>query len=877
MARVISSDGSVNTAMIDPAAQTETAPEPSHDQIAQSIIIQPGVFGDNVPIPGSGFVTNADLTQSGQDLIMTTPDGIKVTIEGYFANETPPNLVAPDGKVLSPALVKSFIQVDASEYAQEQTAMNDATPVGEVMEVKGQAHVLHADGSREPLTKGSEIYEGDIVETASDGAVNITFADESSFAVSNNARMAIDEFAFDTASNEGANKFSMLRGLFVYTSGIVGREDPDDVQINTPVGSIGIRGTIIAGDIPGEGSARQAQISVVEGAIVVKNANNVEVTLSQQFETVQIDTQTGTMTNVGVLPANSMAGTFNVLRTVAPTLFTSVEEAQQEQGGNAAGSDAVGADAPADQNAAPGEDNNETQQDSAPAEGETTSDPASQGSMILAPVGERAIEAADGEGPRGTGPAQGPAASGAQVSPATLAAIAENRPALAAAIANNSAAGSTAPPPSVLQQLRESSGGNGGNGGSANGGTTGPTMNINLLKHYYRADATSASHQVDDLSFSVIQGVTYGTFLDVQRFFTSPITASPMPFEFRILNESFQQIGVSEGIVANQMMGGINLRLPTAALYTGDVLYIELKATTANFYSPTFLVEVGVWDKITHSSLNSALTTIEGPNAPTLYSIDHNGQSFSLGGGDDNLVQNSSAGTITPNIVFGGMGDDIFNIQTGKGEFFGEDGDDELSANGWAAAVNTNLDFVYLSGGDGRDLIMSEGYGVFMDGGAGQDKIVIQNNNALNQLVSAHTTNEHMVDGGTGIDKLFFDTSVAGLINLSLMSEAIRNIETVSTKGNTITNTLLLDLADIFKISGTKELYIQADSVDTIDVTYTGGGALLQQVGAFGSHSRDEWDFVGETMVTENYTVFSNGDVTLYVSSNVTNTTAITS
>src|SRR5690606_2307955 len=99
-----------------------------------------------------------------------------------------------------------------------------------------------------------------------------------------NARLAIDEYVFDPATQSGENNFSVLRGVFVFTSGLIGREDPDDVKIETPVGSIGIRGTTIMGHINPDGDS---QITVVEGAIVVTNGQG-EQTLSQQFETVKL-------------------------------------------------------------------------------------------------------------------------------------------------------------------------------------------------------------------------------------------------------------------------------------------------------------------------------------------------------------------------------------------------------------------------------------------------------------------------------------------------------------------------------------------------------------------------------------------------------------
>src|SRR5688572_2903261 len=148
-------------------------------------------------------------------------------------------------------------------------------------------------------------------------------------AVSENARLAVDDYSFDPSTESGSTNFSVLRGVFVFTSGLIGRDDPDDVHIDTPVGSIGIRGTIIAGDInPGA----ESQISVVEGAIVITNGAGV-MTLSTQFETVSLGDFNAPMQSLGVLSANDFNIKFAGVSDVAPTLFSAINDAAQEQDG----------------------------------------------------------------------------------------------------------------------------------------------------------------------------------------------------------------------------------------------------------------------------------------------------------------------------------------------------------------------------------------------------------------------------------------------------------------------------------------------------------------------------------------------------------------
>ncbi len=234
---------------------------------------------DRVELPDASFVRDADFTRDGMDLVLDGPEG-QLVIKDYFADETQPNLVAPDGSTLTPELVNSFTK-SSPQYAANDT-QSDESPVGAVQEVTGNATVTHVDGTTETIANGTPIYQGDIIETDAAGAVNIKFVDETSFAVSEDARLAIDEYVYDAGTESGTTNFSVLKGVFVFTSGLIGRDDPDDVHIETPVGSIGIRGTIIAGNV------NSGEITVVEGAIVLTDQHGHEVTLTNQFETAAV-------------------------------------------------------------------------------------------------------------------------------------------------------------------------------------------------------------------------------------------------------------------------------------------------------------------------------------------------------------------------------------------------------------------------------------------------------------------------------------------------------------------------------------------------------------------------------------------------------------
>jgi len=106
-------------------------------------------------------------------------------------------------------------------------------------EVLGEVTVIRG-GERETIAGNFELYQGDIIETGEDGAVNILFEDNTSFGLSEDARMSVDEFQYDSEDNGGSSFLSMLKGLFVYTAGVIGKDEPRNVE--TPAGALGIRG-----------------------------------------------------------------------------------------------------------------------------------------------------------------------------------------------------------------------------------------------------------------------------------------------------------------------------------------------------------------------------------------------------------------------------------------------------------------------------------------------------------------------------------------------------------------------------------------------------------------------------------------------------------
>ncbi len=126
----------------------------------------------------------------------------------------------------------------------------DARPIGKVVTATGSVTVEHVNavvvqanlGAGAAQTKvGDLVYQGDVVQTGADGRVGVTFTDGTAFNLSSNARMVLNEFVYDPNSKSNSTLFSLSKGTFTFIAGKVAKTG--DMKIDTPVATMGIRGT----------------------------------------------------------------------------------------------------------------------------------------------------------------------------------------------------------------------------------------------------------------------------------------------------------------------------------------------------------------------------------------------------------------------------------------------------------------------------------------------------------------------------------------------------------------------------------------------------------------------------------------------------------
>ncbi|WP_421877333.1 FecR family protein [Pacificispira sp.] len=99
------------------------------------------------------------------------------------------------------------------------------------------------------IDSGDPIYLQDEIRSGADSGMQILLLDETVFTIGPNSEMTIDEFVYDPATGAGQVAATVAKGVFRFVTGQVAQNDPDNMAIKTPLGTIGIRGTIGGGTV----------------------------------------------------------------------------------------------------------------------------------------------------------------------------------------------------------------------------------------------------------------------------------------------------------------------------------------------------------------------------------------------------------------------------------------------------------------------------------------------------------------------------------------------------------------------------------------------------------------------------------------------------
>lgn len=117
-----------------------------------------------------------------------------------------------------------------------------AQTVGYVKTVVGEGSIATKTGVT-PAQPGVPVAVGDVIRTAAGGSVGITLKDNTVMSFGPSTQFTLEEYLFAPAKGDLKLGGNIAKGTMHYVSGSIAHLKPEAVNIKTPTGIIGVRGT----------------------------------------------------------------------------------------------------------------------------------------------------------------------------------------------------------------------------------------------------------------------------------------------------------------------------------------------------------------------------------------------------------------------------------------------------------------------------------------------------------------------------------------------------------------------------------------------------------------------------------------------------------
>ena len=165
------------------------------------------------------------------------------------------------------ALVLSLLALSPSASAQDGSVPAATggleSPIGKVVTVDGSATIEHTavvvqqvstPSSPDKAKVGDFLHTGDVIQTGADSKVSLVFADGTALNVFSNARMKLDEFVYNPNSTWNSSLFNLAKGALTVVGSTMAKTGR--MRIDTPIATLGIRGTTAHIEVAEDGTVR---------------------------------------------------------------------------------------------------------------------------------------------------------------------------------------------------------------------------------------------------------------------------------------------------------------------------------------------------------------------------------------------------------------------------------------------------------------------------------------------------------------------------------------------------------------------------------------------------------------------------------------------
>jgi len=202
--------------------------------------------------------------------------------------------------------------------------------IGEVTYLKGDGMLSRLKEEYE-LAEKLGVESNDLIETGN-GLTSITFEDKTQVRIKENSKLVIDDFVYDTKP-KSVNRLALkvAIGTVRYASGGIAKNNAKDVDIQTPVATIAVRGTefsMVVNEIGGstvillpnfDGTVGEIEVITLAGSVV----------MNQPFMATHVDSANSMPTRPVVLDITEDMISNQLIVSTPPELMDAEEDVEK--------------------------------------------------------------------------------------------------------------------------------------------------------------------------------------------------------------------------------------------------------------------------------------------------------------------------------------------------------------------------------------------------------------------------------------------------------------------------------------------------------------------------------------------------------------------
>jgi len=169
-----------------------------------------------------------------------------------------------------------------------------------------------------PVTADTVLNRADIIVTAAGASIKIVLADNSVLDIDSGSEIKLSDFSYNPAApKENKSDISIVEGTLRYVSGLIAKDDPDNIGFTAGNSTIGVRGSFTGIEVAGVSVKVEAMIGKAT-LMRTDGEGQQDAVVVPPGRTTQIDPTTGKILVVTSTSSNKVLEVVTAIAAAAP-------------------------------------------------------------------------------------------------------------------------------------------------------------------------------------------------------------------------------------------------------------------------------------------------------------------------------------------------------------------------------------------------------------------------------------------------------------------------------------------------------------------------------------------------------------------------------